>query len=73
METTEVSGCKTRRRRAKKTAPPSWDGRDDISPFKFAEKKYRRYQGLQTDFAAAIDVASLGSDAGEPTENDPTE
>ncbi|KAJ1467624.1 hypothetical protein T484DRAFT_1858202 [Baffinella frigidus] len=64
MEDASAPGAKgQRRRRPQKTAPPRWDDREDISPFKLAEKKFRRYKGVQTDFSAAIDVSSLGGGA----------
>ena len=53
-------------RRKKKGAglsTPNWDERDDISPFKLAEKRLKRYTGKTTDLSWVLDPASepLGS------------
>jgi alkylated DNA repair protein alkB family protein 1 len=43
--------------KGKSVTTPSWEGRDDISPFKLAEKRLKRYKGKQTDFSGVLDFA----------------
>ncbi len=42
------------RRKHAYTAPPDWEARGDISKFKLAEKRYKRYAGRTTDFSAVL-------------------
>jgi len=45
-------------RKNKGSKIPSWEERDDISQFKLAEKRLKRYKGKQTDFSSVLDFAS---------------
>jgi len=37
---------------------PTWEERDDISPFKLAEKRFKRYKGRSTDLSGVLDLSS---------------
>ena len=44
-----------RKNKGRGVTTPTWDERDDITPFKLAEKRFKRYKGRQTDFSEVLD------------------
>ena len=47
-----------RKKKGASVSTPNWDEREDISPFKLAEKRLKRYKGKATDFSRVLDLAS---------------
>ncbi len=47
-----------RKKKGASVSTPNWDEREDISPFKLAEKRLKRYKGKATDFSRVLDPAS---------------
>jgi len=47
-----------RKNKGASVSTPKWEERDDISPFKLAEKRLKRYTGKETDFSCVLDPAS---------------
>lgn len=46
-----------RKNKGRSVHTPNWEERDDISPFKLAEKRLKRYKGRATDLSGVLDFA----------------
>ena len=60
LHCTEASPARSgmgRKNKGRSLHTPNWEERDDISPFKLAEKRLKRYKGKQTDFSGVLDFA----------------